>query len=360
MNNKEILNVGIAGYGVVGKRRRQYIDRHPRLKTAAVCDQKFNKSGVMPDGVRFMPDYRELLKEPLDILFVSLPNYMAAEVTIAGLRRGLHVFCEKPPGRNIRDIEEVIETETKHPECVLKYGFNHRYHNSVREALRIVRSGELGDILNVRGIYGKSKIIPFSGGWRAERKYAGGGILLDQGIHMVDLMQLFCDKFTEVKSFISNGYWRHDVEDNAYALLRDCQGRVAILHSSATQWEHHFHMYVGLTEGYLELRGILSGSKSYGEEQLIVGRRSGESDFGTLKKEETTYLEDNSWRDEIHEFADAILSDSKIQSGRSSDALATMALVYRIYHADDQWASAYDISNPDRECEEVVNEPRPS
>ena len=358
MNNKEILNVGIAGYGVVGKRRRQYIDRHPRLKTTAVCDRKFKKSGVMSDGVRFMPDYRELLKEPLDILFVSLPNYMAAEVTIAGLRRGLHVFCEKPPGRNVRDVEEVIEAETKHPECVLKYGFNHRYHNSVREALRIVRSGELGDILNVRGIYGKSKIIPFSGGWRAERKYAGGGILLDQGIHMVDLIRLFCGDFTSVKSFVSNAHWRHDVEDNAFALMKNAQGKIAMLHSSATQWEHHFHMYIGLTEGYLELRGILSGSKSYGEEQLIIGRRSGESDLGTLKKEETTYLEDNSWRDEIREFADVVIKGDKVKYGTSADALETMKLVYRIYHADSEWRKGYTIEIPDPDKEIVSRQPQ--
>jgi predicted dehydrogenase len=158
----------------------------------------------MADGVRCFSHYRQLLEEPLDVLFVSLPNYLAAEVTMAGLQRGLHVFCEKPPGRNVQDIERVMEAEKRHPGLLLKYGFNHRYHDSVREALRIVQSKELGEVVNLRGVYGKSKIIPFSGGWRAERKYAGGGILLNQGIHMVDLMRLFCGEFVEVKSFVSN------------------------------------------------------------------------------------------------------------------------------------------------------------
>jgi predicted dehydrogenase len=224
----------------VGKRRRFFIDQHPKLQTYAVCDQNFKEPGVMPDGVRCYPYYKQLLEEPFDILFVSLPNYLAAEVSIAGLERGLHVFCEKPPGRIVQDVERVIEIEKKNPHLLLKYGFNHRYHESVREALRIIKSGDLGEIINLRGIYGKSKIIPFSGGWRAERKFAGGGILLDQGIHMVDLMRLFCDEFVEVKSYISNRYWNHDVEDNVYALMRDTRGRVAILHSSATQWQHRF------------------------------------------------------------------------------------------------------------------------
>jgi len=338
----DMLKVGIAGYGVVGRRRRQFIDIHPRLGTVAVCDQNYEAPGTLIDGVRAYSTYRQLLEEPLDVLFVCLPNYLAAEVTIAGLQKGLHVFCEKPPGRNVEDVLAVQKTERMHPGLVLKYGFNHRYHGSVTEALKIVRSGELGDIINLRGVYGKSKIIPFSGGWRSERCYAGGGVLLDQGIHMVDLMRLYCGDFVEIKSFVVNDYWKHDVEDNAYALMRNKRGQVAILHSSATQWQHRFVLEITLADGYLELRGILSGSKSYGEEQLIVGRRD-ESDVGTLRSETIKYLDDNSWRDEINEFADSVIHGNPIQSGTSDDALATMRLVYQIYNADPQWKAAFNI-----------------
>lgn len=373
MKNKQ-LNVGIAGYGVVGNRRRVSVDSHPHMHTVVVCDVRFNKdgtmidsksvetygllehrafdkpiAGTMKDGIHFCNNYRYLLENySLDVLFVCLPTYLAHELTIAGLERGLHVFCEKPPGRTVEDVQKVIETEKKHPGLVLKYGFNHRYHDSVREALRIIKSGELGEIINLRGIYGKSKIIPFSGGWRADRKYAGGGILLDQGIHMVDLMQLFCGNFVEVKSYVSNRYWNHDVEDNAYVLMRDNYGRIAMLHSSATQWQHRFALDITLTEGYLELQGILSGSKSYGEEKLVIGRRD-ESDTGTSREEIVTYLEDNSWQDEIYEFGDAICNGGKNQSGTSQDALNTMELVYRIYGADPEWRKAYNINYHDEE-----------
>jgi predicted dehydrogenase len=340
--NKDKFRVGIAGYGIVGKRRRQFIDVHPNLKTVAVCDQKFPSPETMPDGVKAFSTYNQLLREKLDILFVCLPNYLAADVTIAGLEKGLHVFCEKPPGRNVQDIVRVRETESKYRKLLLKYGFNHRYHGSVQQALKIIQSGELGDIVNLRGVYGKSKIIPFSGGWRSERKYAGGGVLLDQGIHMVDLMRLYCGDFTEIKSFIMSDYWNHDVEDNAYALMRNGRGQIAVLHSTATQWQHRFILEITLRDGYLELRGILSGSKSYGEEQLLIGRRD-EADVGTLKSETIKYLEDNSWRDEIFEFADSILNGTPVQSGTSEDALKTMQLVYRIYGSDPEWKQKYNI-----------------
>jgi predicted dehydrogenase len=340
------LRVGIAGYGIVGKRRRVHIDEDPRLVTVAVCDQTFAESGAMVDGVRAYRTYRELLGERLDALFVSLPNYLAPEVTIAALERGLHVFCEKPPGHTVEDVERVMAVEARHPALVLKYGFNHRYHDSVREALALVQSHELGEIVNLRGVYGKSKIIPFAGSWRAERRYAGGGILLDQGIHMVDLIRLFGGEFRDVKSWVSNAYWKHDVEDNAYALMRGDNGCVAMLHSSATQWQHRFSLEVTLTEGFIELQGILSGTKSYGQERLIVGHRE-ETATGTSRETTTTFLDDNSWRDEVREFAAAVADGAPMVSGTSQDALETMRLVYRIYFADPEWRSAYDIADPD-------------
>ena len=108
---KKKLNVGIAGYGIVGKRRRHFIDQHDHLRTIAVCDQNFSGIGVMPDGVKHFTNYQELIEQPLDILFVCLPTYLAADATIAGLRRNMHVFCEKPPGRNVEDVTRVMEVE---------------------------------------------------------------------------------------------------------------------------------------------------------------------------------------------------------------------------------------------------------
>jgi predicted dehydrogenase len=154
---------------------------------------------------------------------------------------------------------------------------------------------------------------------------------------MLDLMRIFCGEFIEVKSYISNDYWSHDVEDNAFALMRDKHNRVAMLHSSATQWHHKFSLEVGLTEGILELQGILSGSKSYGEEKLVITKKSNLNN-GSLENRTMRFLEDNSWKDEIDEFAEAIICDKPIKYGTSNDALKTMQLVYTIYSADQEWA----------------------
>lgn len=338
------LRVGIAGYGVVGKRRRQFIDLHPQLKTVAVCDQAFGEAGVFEDGVHYYPRYQALVEQPLDMLFVCLPNDMAPTVTIAGLEHGLHTFCEKPPGRDLGDIARVMACERQHPELRLKYGFNHRYHDSVRRALHLIKTGELGTLINLRGVYGKSKIISFDSDWRTKRSIAGGGILLDQGIHMVDLMRLFAGEFTTVHSFVSNSYWHHDVEDNAYALMRTADGVVAMLHSSATQWRHRFQLEINLTRGTINLSGILSGSKSYGAETITVAYPD-EADGGDPREITIRYNQDNSWRDEIAEFADAVLSQQAITEGSSLEAFKTMQLVYQIYCADPAWRDQYRLND---------------
>jgi predicted dehydrogenase len=337
------LKVGIAGYGIVGKRRRAFIDKNPHFETVAVCDRVFGSSGKLDDGIQYHSHYKELLKEDLDVLFVCMTNDIAAEVSIAGLGKGLHVFCEKPPGRDLKDIADVMRAEKRHPKLKLKYGFNHRYHESVREALSLVRSGELGKVINLRGVYGKSKIISFDSDWRTQRAIAGGGILLDQGIHMVDLLRLFGGEFKDIHSFVSNDFWHHDVEDNAYALMRSEEGVVALLHSSATQWRHRFHLEIALTKGSIVLAGILSGTKSYGAETINIAYAN-DADGGDPLEKTIRYNKDNSWAEEISEFADVIIGDKPVVNGSSFEALKTMELVYKIYCADPQWKKQFSLN----------------
>jgi len=338
------MRVGIAGYGAVGRLRHTVINARTDMRVVAVCDQRYTEPAVLDEGVRAWTNYHDLLKEELDVLFVCVPNYLAPDVTIAGLELGLHVFCEKPPGRDLADIIRVRAVERAHPDRRLMYGFNHRYHDSVRDALRLIRSGELGRVINMRGVYGKSQMIRFDADWRTQRAMAGGGILLDQGIHMIDMMRLFAGEFVDVHSFVSNDFWRHDVEDNAYALMRTADGVVAMLHSSATQWRHRFQLEIALERGGIILSGILSSTKSYGAETITVVTK-GDHDRGDPKEVTTRYNADNSWRDEIEAFASAVAAGQPIVDGSSLEALRTVQLVYRVYCADDAWRQRYALTD---------------
>jgi|TARA_Y100000310_G_C20687971_1_gene820298 predicted dehydrogenase len=367
-----ILKVGIAGCGVVGNKRRNCVDQHPNMKTVAVCDIRFREDATMvagaisnydysslekrnldtfhdsilQDGVHYYNNYKELLKnQSMDVLIVCLPNYLASEVTIAGLESGLHVFCEKPPARTVEEVKKVIKCSKKYPHLKLKYGFNHRYHKSVKKAKAIIDSAEYGEVINLRGIYGKSRIIPFSGGWRSQRKYAGGGILLDQGIHMLDMIRYFSGDFDEIKSFVSNNYWKHDVEDNAFAIMRNEKGCIASLHSTSTQWQHRFRLEITLRDALIELSGILSGSKSYGEEKLKIIPRKDESITGSQDIIVYSFLDDYSWKEEVNEFVDCILNDKPIENGTSYEALKIMEMIFSIYKSDKAWWGYFNKNN---------------
>ena len=346
----EKLKVGIAGYGIVGKRRHACIDRNLGFELVGVCDRSFNGSESLSNGINCYSNYSDLLKQDIDVLVVCLTNEVAAQVTIDALDLGLHVFCEKPPGRNVEDIVRVIEHEKRQTNVKLMYGFNHRYHDSVQDALKIINSQELGKIINMRGIYGKSKLITFDqSDWRTKRKIAGGGVLLDQGIHMVDLMRLFAGEFTDIQSFISNSHWGFDVEDNAYALMRTDDGVIGMLNSSATQWRHRFNLDINLEGGSLILGGILSGTKSYGAETLTVVTVDHNSDNGDPREQLTRYNRDSSWQDEVDLFFRYIINNEKVESGSSLDALNTMKLVYKIYYADPSWRALHNIECPDHQ-----------
>jgi predicted dehydrogenase len=332
------LRVGIAGHGAIGKVRHQYCDLHPSLKVVAVYDQIYKKvSNTLDKEIKFHSNLDEFISEPLDILFVCLPNDLAPDITIAGLQKGLHVFCEKPPGRTVSDLLRVIQVEKERPKQKLMYGFNHRYHDSVQDALVIIKNKSLGDVRDLRGVYGKSKIIRFdTNEWRTQKNRSGGGILLDQGIHMVDMMRLFAGEFTQIHSFIKNDFWHHDVEDNAYALMKTDTNIVALLHSSATQWRHRFLLEITLSKGSLILSGILTNSRSYGAETLTVVYANPD-DSGDPKEQTTRYNQDNSWKKEINEFVSCIINDIQVINGSSAEALKTMELVFSIYSADKSW-----------------------
>jgi len=338
------LRVGIVGFGVVGKKRYACFEANPNTQVIAVADQMFADN--KPDfPTNSYSNFEALVdQENIDILVVCLTNDVAADVTIKGLELGLHVFCEKPPGRNVGDICAVRKAEAAHSHLKVKYGFNHRYHDSVIEAKRLVDSQKFGKIINMRGVYGKSKLITFGqSDWRTKREIAGGGVLLDQGIHMVDLMRYFAGDFNQVHSFVSNSYWGHDVEDNAYVLMRSDEGVVAMLNSTATSWRHRFELDITMEKGGLVLAGILSGSKSYGAEKLTIIEANFEWDNGDPKETVIRYNRDQSWQREVDSFLRHIMDDTPVESGSSLDALRSMEHVYRIYSADEQWRRQFSI-----------------
>ena len=333
--------VGIAGYGVVGKRRHAALKKIHDFKVTSLSDISFKDEDNLLN-LNCYSDYEDLIKnEDLDILFISLPNNHAASATLLGLKKNLHVFCEKPPAKTLSELMPIKEHLEK-TDLKLMYGFNHRFHSSVIHAKKIIDSDELGKIVNLKGIYGKSNMISFNQtDWRTDREKSGGGILLDQGIHMLDLMNYFVGGFNNIFSIIQNTFWNFDVEDNAFVLMQNDDGIIGQLHSSATQWRHTFNLDITLKKGSLILGGLLTSSKSYGDETLKIIYADPDNDKGNPKEEIINFDEDISWDMEIKRFTDAVRNSDKIKNGSIDQAIEIMDLIEKIYKADPAWKKKY-------------------
>ena len=326
-----MIRVGIAGFGKIGQLRAEILAKRNDVTIVGVYDVVKPKNDLKYD---FCNSYESLLELDLDAVFICAYNTVLADYTSRALNKGLHVFCEKPPAMKVKDLDDVFKA-LESSKKILKYGFNHRYHYSVMEAKKIVDSGKMGKLLWMRGVYGKAGSIDYDKNWRNYEKYSGGGILIDQGIHMLDLMRYFSgEKFNKINSYVTTAYWNIKVEDNAFVLMQSDNNIIASMHSSATQWKHKFLLEMCFEEGYLNLDGILSGTRSYAPEQLIIGRREFEDiTFAMGKPKETivSFENDHSWDLEVEEFINAINGEGEIKEGTLQDAYDTLSLVQKVY-----------------------------
>ena len=324
-----MINVGIIGFGKMGKIRAQ-----------TVVESGLGRVNNIYDVTPIQDTKYECVSSPEDIfndnnnnaIFICTPNHMNKELTIKGLNAGKHIFCEKPPAFNESEVKEIIEVE-KLSKKKLMYGFNHRHHDSIKMMKELVDNETYGKILWMRGRYGKSVDRNFYNNWRANSEKCGGGILLDQGIHMLDLFIYLSDEFDEVKAFVSNLYWKSDIEDNAFVILRNnTTGVVASLHSTMTQWRHLFSLEIFLEQGYFVLNGLKTSSGTYGDEILTIAKNRTEAPRAVWEDEERlTFKINNSWHHEVEHFLNAIIEDKPINIGNSNDAQIIMRTIDNIY-----------------------------
>ena len=326
-----MINCGIIGYGKMGKIRAKAIENSGKGLVAAVYD-------ITPplDCTYSLADSPKEIFESTDIdaVFVCTPNALIPFLCIKSLQAGKHVFSEKPPGFHANHVEDVIAAEKAAHDRKLMYGFNHRHHESIRRMKQIIDAGELGRVLWIRGRYGKEVDQGFFAGWRAKPELAGAGILLDQGIHMVDLFIHLGGGFDEVSAFVSNLFWKIDgIEDNVFAIFRNNQtGVCASLHSTMTQWRYLFSLEVFLEGGALILNGLKTSSGAYGDEVLAIKRNPSHLQDGRFEiEEQMVYNVDTSWQSEVDLFFTCIEQNTVVRYGTSADALTVMKIIDRIY-----------------------------
>jgi predicted dehydrogenase len=327
-----MIKVAIAGFGKIGRIRYEILSNDNDFQVIGIFEKNINV--LIPEQIKRYDNIDELILSGPDAIFICAFNDVLASYTIKAIKYGIHVFCEKPPARSVEELKDV-EKALSRSKSILKYGFNHRYHYSIMEAKKMIKEGEFGKLLLIRGVYGKAGSIDYDKNWRNYKKLSGGGILIDQGIHMLDLLRHLTEtEFTVVHAMTRTLFWNIESEDNAFIILENDNGTIANIHSSATQWRHKFLLELIFENGYITLDGILSGTRSYAPECLRYGLREFEDVTMAMGKpqEHVIWFEnDDSWKLEIKEFKEAIHGFTKIVNGNIKDAMDTLSLVETVY-----------------------------
>ena len=330
------MRVGVVGCGLIGRRRAEVVKRRSQDRLVIVADSISSRAESLASamGCAFSERWRSVVEHPeVDAVVVSTSNNWLAPVTIAALRAGKHVLCEKPLGRNEREARAMVDAASAAGRK-LKTGFNHRYHPGVWKAHQLFLQGEIGRALFIRCRYGHGARPGYQNEWRCDPEVSGGGEMLDQGIHAVDLFRWFLGDFVEAFGMIAPYVWiregagSNQVEDNVFALFRTVEGQVASLHASWTQWKNIFCFEIAGDRGYLVVEGL---GGSYGVERLTVGKRNL---AGGAPSEETLTFEqpDDSWEAEWREFSAAIANGHEpLASGY--DGWQAMRMVAAVYES---------------------------
>ena len=325
MANK-ILGIGIIGCGLIGQKRANA--SRGLGKVVACADLKLDLAKALASNHSAKPfvDWREVLKLPnIDIVVIATQHNSLAEIALEAIKNKKHVLIEKPAGKNSSELNELIKEANKN-QVLVHVGFNHRYHRSVIKAGEIIDAGQLGELMFLRARYGHGGRLGYQNEWRSNPKISGGGELIDQGPHLIDLSRLFLGNFQDISGFAHTYYWDMPVDDNAFMILRTAENKVAFLHASCTEWKNTFSMEIYGKLGKIELSGL---GGSYGTEKVTFYKMLPE-----MGPPETMSWEfpmaDNSWSVEMAEFFDEISRGHSPRTGLA-DAVEALKVVEKIY-----------------------------
>jgi predicted dehydrogenase len=329
------MRVAVVGCGLIGHKRARVLG-DSRLVAAADTDlTRARRLAELHTGCDATTDWRTVVtRSDVDLVIVSTTNDGLASVTRPAIEAGKHVLVEKPAARSADELQPLLALAQEHGVTV-KVGFNHRFHPAFLRARGLVDEGAIGPLLYIRARYGHGGRLGYDREWRANPTIAGGGELLDQGVHLIDLSRWFLGDFTTVRGHVATYFWQMPVEDNGFLWLENVQRQVAWLHASCTEWKNLFCFEIFGRDGKLQIDGL---GGSYGVERLSLYKM-----LPAMGPPETTIWEypgeDTSWSAEFAHLKRCI-AERQVPEGTLDDAVAALEVVQQVYDQNSFDASA--------------------
>jgi predicted dehydrogenase len=320
------LNVAIIGCGLIGEKRAQNLGGQRLLRCVDTNIARAEQLASLSEGCVASADWRTAVtQQNIEVVVIATPHNSLAEITRAAIQAGKHVLVEKPAARHVDELRDLLDL-ARQRDVRVRVGFNHRYHRAFQQMRKMIDAGALGPLLFLRARYGHGGRLGYDKEWRAVPTISGGGELIDQGVHLIDLARWFLGDFEEVEGYAHTYFWKMPVDDNGFMLLKTAHKQVAFLHASCTEWKNTFSWELYGRDGKLQVDGL---GGSYGVERLTWYKMLPE-----MGPPETTIWEypmaDNSWELEMQEFIEDIFLKREPAAGLT-DAIAAMTVVEKIY-----------------------------
>jgi predicted dehydrogenase len=325
-NSSKPIGVAIIGCGLIGEKRAKALGAQGKLICCVDVNIKRAQNLANQFGAQAADSYQIPLDMPeVDLVIISTLHDSLAKITTAAIKAKKNVLVEKPAAR-FSDELDGLYLLAKESGVKVRVGFNHRYHRALQKAKEIIDNDGLGDLMFIRARYGHGARLGYDQEWRANPMLSGGGELIDQGPHLIDLSRWFLGDFSEVKGVAQTYYWKMPVDDNGFMMLQTPTKQVAFLHASCTEWKNLFSMEIYGKKGKLEISGL---GGSYGLEKLTYYKMLPE--MGPPETVSWEYpMADNSWAIEMAEFYKDIRDDRESSPGLL-DAQAALKIVEAIY-----------------------------
>jgi predicted dehydrogenase len=318
------MRLTIIGCGLIGSKRVAAAAAH---EIVAVCDPDADRRERLArqTSARAIADWREAIAIDTDAVIIATPHDQLASIALAAVEAGSHALVEKPAGRRPAEIAPLVAAANARGRIV-KVGFNHRFHPAIARAKALTDEGQIGPLLFIRGRYGHGGRIGYEKEWRFDPEISGGGELIDQGSHLIDLSRWFLGDLSLAYGAVPNYFWPARVEDNCFLALEGKEKRMAWLHASWTEWKNLFVFEIMGRDGKLTIEGL---GGSYGTERLTFHRM-----LPQMGPPETTIWEypfpDRSFADEFENFVAAVEGRAPA-IGDIDDAYANLSIIQAVY-----------------------------
>ena len=327
------MNIAIIGAGLIGRKRAKALPKNVKIKTICDINQESCLQLAEECECDSESDWKKVVRDKkIDAVIISTTNNYLSPIAVEAIRNGKHVLIEKPGARNPQEYKRIIDAQKKN-KVVVRLGYNHRYHFAIMKAKKIISNKKYGRVMFIRAKYGHGARLGYGNEWRFNPKISGGGELLDQGCHLMDLVNFYIGEMETSIGFVEKMFWSDKLEDNAFFILRNKDGQIAHLSASCTEWKNIFIFEIMLEKAKIQINGL---GRSYGKETLTLFEMKPE--MGPPKVKEFDFSEEDvSWKLENKEFFEAIqkkdYSDKKI-----IEAYRVIKSVFDIYKFNSKYS----------------------